>query len=86
MSYTYANDRTLKTFVQRYLYNGQIVEITGEGPSDDANPILFVDNCETIPSEFDDAVVVKVANSTSNDYALRLECVFSGNPKNYCEE
>ena len=86
MSYTYANDRTVKTFVQRYLYNGQIVEITGEGPSDDANPILFVDNCERIPSEFDDAVVVKVANSTSNDYALRLECVFSGNPKNYCEE
>ena len=85
VSYTYSNDRTLKTFVSRYLYKGQIVEITGEGPSDEDNPILFVDNCERIPSEFHDAVVVKVANSTANDYALRLECVFSGNPKNYCE-
>lgn len=69
---------SLESFVDGYLYPGQLMQLSGTGPSEDDNPVRYEGSCNEIPKEYLAATVAFVTmNGNQEDpYTLRIECDF----------
>ncbi len=43
---------SLESFVDGYLYPGQLMQLSGTGPSEDDNPVRYEGSCNEIPKEY----------------------------------
>ena len=51
---------SLESFVDGYLYPGQLMQLSGTGPDADDNPVRYEGSCDEIPKEYLDAAVAFV--------------------------
>lgn len=68
----------LKDFTDKFLYRGQLVEVSGVGPDSDGNFVRFEGKKEEIPEKLHRVNVRFVAMNGRDDdpYTVRIECDF----------